>query len=284
MDLPDEVRDFIRAVIREARSGWVTPDRRAPVERETSAVSDLKRHTRDLATQSGTHELDAAGETVWVESGGAAAVFVVLETTGGELDRIPAVSGLRIRRPYRRVFLVVPSSGVAGTLAIWTGRGEPPDVAGDPGSSSQVNLGRAELFTVSAPSPLSGVAIAGNVVSTLDGVVGYEYELVGLAVELDTDATVANRLPIVDVYDGDGTTIAHTLVYDLVAANQLGHLFAGYGGGGIQNLESSRFTMGLPTAQIVALSVGTSLLRATISAGVAGDAYKIRAIYRRRPG
>lgn len=222
-------------------------------------------------------------ELLVVESGGHPGIVLTFELEEGERTAV-AMPGSSFSFPFKKVRANVPSTpALEGTMTLWIG----PKDSYRPGlvlsTLRQALLGDAVV--VSVPTPLSGAAIAGNVVSTLDGVAGFEYELRGLAVELDTDATVANRLVTVDVYDEDGLTIAHTLVYDLVTANQLGHHFAGPGGGFPQNVESANFTMGLATSQEVAFATGqanTRLLRVTVSAGVAGDTYKVRAIYRRR--
>lgn len=142
---------------------------------------------------------------------------------------------------------------------------------------------RSYLAKISNPSPISGAAIAGNVVTTLLAPTTYSYmrcKLKYLSLELDTDATAANRIPVIDLYAGDaGNTIEQTMGGDIVTANQLGHFYASNSAGTQFNLETGRLTMSLTAHQEVECVAGVALARVTIGAGVAGDTYKVMAAY-----
>lgn len=279
-----QLRDTIACAVRDGMAQLVAlgPERSVHAARSKGHVLALGRFAVDLSDTTDRF-IGGAGELLVVESGGHPSVTLVFELEEGERRAI-ALPGTSFQFPFKRVRVIPPSTpALTGTMTLWIGPRESFVPRVTLGTLRQGLLG--DPFVVSEPSPLDGAAIAGNVVSTLVGVAGFEYELAGVAVELSTDATVANRLVRVDLYHDDGTTISQTCRSDVVAASSFGHFTLGPGGSVGLNLESAHLDQSGHAVQLVVFPTGqanVNLVKVTIVAGVAGDAYKVRAVYRRR--
>lgn len=103
---------------------------------------------------------------------------------------------------------------------------------------------------------------------------GFTYALTGSAVEnlqavafrLVTSAVVANRVPVLDVLDGDGAVIASTMAGAAITASLTTTVSFWQGAGAFSGLTGARLVAPLPDLTLVAgLSVAVSV--AAIDAG-----------------
>lgn len=197
-----------------------------------------------------------------------------LEGFDGAILNLPCVTGLVLRDvPARKVRVIATS--LVGTVTVATSR--IPNAFGA-GNSCCANDWE--------PFQLEATQIDGNVVTTLAGEAGFDYELLGISFLMDTDATAANRAVNMNVFRDDGTTEIQSQLNNAITANRIASQVYGPGcGSGSVVHDSDKQKESFPMVQTVRFANGqadVNLLRVTITNGQIGDKYDLTAFYRRR--